>query len=115
MIRFKILPALELVVKKIDGSIVAVEFELHGGNTVTSPNGKVQYRQAFLYKAGATEPCGSVIGRIELEFDAVDPTALVSFHWAAALQHSVPMTAADEPSEIVQGAFTTGVLFVPHP
>ena len=103
------------IVKKTDGSVVDVEFELRGGNTITSPDGKVQYRQAFLYQVGESKPYGSVIGRIDRKFDTVTPTKLVKFVWAATFQHSVPQTAADEPSEIVTGRFTTGKLFVPTP
>lgn len=103
------------IVKKTDGSVVDVEFEIRGGNTITSPEGTLQYRQAFLYKFGATTPYGSAIGRIDRKFDVANPTVLVKFVWSATFQHSVPATAADEPSEIVTGRFVTGKLFVPKP
>lgn len=104
-----------LVVKKTDGTVVDTEFEVKGGNIITSPDGKLQYRQAFLYKTGATTPYGSVIGRIDRASDAANPTVLVKFRWTATFQHSVPQTAVDEPSEIVTGTFVTGAKFVPKP
>ena len=102
------------VVKKIDGSVVAVEFSFHDGNTITSPNGERQNRQAMLHKGTDAVAIGSVIGRIDREFDDTNPTALRSFRWKAVFQFSVPQTAADEPSEIVSGSFVTGKVFTPH-
>lgn len=101
------------IVKKTDGSVVAVEFEVRGGNTVTSSDGVTQHRQAFIYEAGATTPCGSVSGPIDRSFGS--GSVLVAFEWIARFQHSVPMTAADEPAEVVEGVFRTGALFVPTP
>ncbi len=102
------------VVKKIDGSVVAVEFSFHDGNVITSPNGERQHRQAMLHKGTDEVAIGSVIGRIDREFDDANPKALIKFRWQATFQFSVPQTAVDEPSEIVSGMFTTGKLFTPH-
>ena len=103
------------VVKKVDGSVVAVEFSMQDGNTITSPDGLRQQRQAMLHKGTEATPFGSVVGRIDRTFDPANPTALLTFKWVALFQFSVPMTAVDEPSEIVSGTFTTGAVFVPHP
>ena len=102
------------VVKKLTGEVVAVEFSFHDGNTITSPNGERQHRQAMLQKGTEAVAIGSVIGRIDREFDDANPKALRRFRWQATFQFSVPQTAADEPSEIVAGMFTTGKLFTPH-
>ena len=103
------------IVKKSDGTVVDVEFELRGGNTVTSPDGKVQYRQAFLYQVGENKPYGSVFGRIDRKFDPANPSVLVAFRWVAIFQHSTAQAAVDEPAEAVSGRFTTGKLFVLTP
>ncbi len=102
------------VVKKFNGSVVAVEFSFHNGNTITSPNGERQHRQAMLHKGTDAVAIGSVIGRIDREFDDAKPRVLRSFRWQATFQFSVPQTAVDEPSEIVSGMFVTGKLFTPH-
>ena len=101
------------VVKKADGSVIAVEYEMRGGNLITSSDGVTQYRQAFLYKDGAATPSGSVSGEIDRSFGPGN--ALVAYEWLAKFQLSEPTTAPDEPAEVIEGTFRTGALFVPTP
>ena len=51
------------VVKKSDGSVVAVEYEVRGGNTVTSADGVTQYRRRSFIKTARRRPAAAAAGR----------------------------------------------------
>ena len=102
------------VVRRADGMVLQVRYEFRDGVRHLQPNGRKEFRQHFVYKAGGTTSIGSVAGFAVIERDAEG--ALVRYFWTASLQVGEPAgTNADGPfpAETVIGGFVLGKKFVP--
>lgn len=102
------------VVRRSDGAVLGVRYEFRDGVRYTKPNGKMEFRQHFIYKPGGTTPIGSVAGFVTVVKDAGG--ALANYFWNAKMQVGEPAgTNANGPfpAELVIGRFTLGKKFVP--
>jgi hypothetical protein len=91
-----------------NGAVKSVIFVFAGGTTVSSVNGKQQFRQAFLMLPDGPDPIGSAAGPVTLKRDALGN--LTNYRWTASFQGGIGTN-----SEVIVGQFTTGEKFVPGP
>lgn len=102
------------VVRRADGVVLGVRYELRGGVHYVAPNGKTGFRQDYLYAPGGKKPIGSISGFVRIVKDAKG--TLTGYYWNADFQVAEKAgtdSAGPFPAEMVTGTISLGKLFVP--